>query len=106
MQYAQAIISKLVFYINPSSLTFCKCGTSLVAHWLRLYTSNTGCVGLIPGWDTKISHAVWHGQRNEKKKKITFFYKNYQLKKNYLKVYPKILSTLLIVAVLLLYKYF
>ena len=42
----------------------------------------------------------------KKKKKITFFYKNYQLKKNYLKVYPKTLSTLLIVAVLLLYKYF
>ena len=28
--------------------------------WLRLYASNSGDVGFIPGWETKILHAAWH----------------------------------------------
>ena len=32
--------------------------TSLAVQWLRLYTSNVGGMGSIPGWGTKISHAV------------------------------------------------
>lgn len=31
-------------------------GTFLVVQWLRLWTSNTGGTGLIPGWGTKIPH--------------------------------------------------
>ena len=33
-------------------------GTSLVVQRLRLYASNAGDTGLIPGWGTKIPHAV------------------------------------------------
>ena len=32
-------------------------GTSLTVQWLRLCTSNAGGVGLIPGQETKLSHA-------------------------------------------------
>ena len=35
-----------------------------MVHWLRLHASSMGAVGLIPGWDTKIPHAMWHGQKN------------------------------------------
>ena len=41
----------------------------LVVHWLRLCTSNPGSTGLIPGWETKIPHAVWCDQRKKKGKK-------------------------------------
>ena len=37
--------------------------TSLVVQWLRLYTSNSGGSGSIPGRATKIPHAAWHGQK-------------------------------------------
>ena len=33
-------------------------GTSLAVQWLRLYASNVGSAGLIPGQGTKIPHAV------------------------------------------------
>ena len=33
-------------------------GTSLTVQWLRLCVSNAGAVGSIPGWGTKIPHAV------------------------------------------------
>ena len=36
-----------------------KLGTSLVVQWLRLRASTAGGTGLIPGWGTKIPHAVW-----------------------------------------------
>ena len=42
--------------------------TSLVVQWLRLHAANTQSVDLIPGQGTKIPHAVWHGQKDEKKK--------------------------------------
>ena len=34
------------------------CGTSLEVQWLRLRASNAGGAGLIPGWGTKMLHAV------------------------------------------------
>ena len=39
--------------------------TFLVAQWLTVCTS-AGGMGLIPGWGTKISHAMWCGQRKRK----------------------------------------
>ena len=36
-------------------------GTFLVVPSLRLFASNAGDVGLIPGQGTKIPHTVWHG---------------------------------------------
>ena len=33
--------------------------TTLVVQWLRLRASNTGRVGSILGWGTKIPHAMW-----------------------------------------------
>ena len=32
--------------------------TSLAVQWLRLHASNAGVQGLIPGWGTRIPHAV------------------------------------------------
>ena len=40
----------------------------LVVQWLRLCASNAGCVGSIPGWGDKISHAARHNQ------KVFFFF--------------------------------
>ena len=34
--------------------------TSLLVHWLKLYASNARDEGLIPGLETKISHAMCH----------------------------------------------
>ena len=44
----------------------CWLGTSLAVHWLRLCTFNAGGRVLIPGWGTKIPHALWHGQKINK----------------------------------------
>ena len=38
--------------------------TSLVVQWLRICASTAGDVGLIPGWGTKIPHAIGHSQKN------------------------------------------
>ena len=38
-------------------------GTSLVVQWLRLCTINAEGLGSIPGWGTKMPHAVWHSQK-------------------------------------------
>ena len=43
-------------------------GASLAIQWLRLHTSNTRGMGLIPGWGTEMPHAT---QRGKKKKKAT-----------------------------------
>ena len=40
-------------------------GPSLVVQWLRLRTSTAGVTGSIPGWGTKILHAVRHGQKKK-----------------------------------------
>ena len=47
----------------------CKIGDSLVVQWLRLHVSNAGGMSSIPGWGTKISHAV-HVAKKKKKKKM------------------------------------
>ena len=44
--------------INVTYLTSDVDGTSLVIQWVRLYASTAGGMGLIPGWGTKIPHAV------------------------------------------------
>ena len=38
-------------------------GTSLADKWSRPRTSNAGIESPIPGWETKISHAMWHSQK-------------------------------------------
>ena len=43
-----------------------------MVQWLRLQASNAGGGGLIPGWGTKIRHAVWQNQN--KKVKISEIY--------------------------------
>ena len=40
-----------------------------MVHWIRLNTLNTGSESLIPGWETKIPCALWHGQRKKQPKK-------------------------------------
>ena len=42
-------------------------GTSLVVQWLILCFSNAGGTGSIPGWGTKIPHAMQHSQKKKKK---------------------------------------
>ena len=41
-------------------------GTSLVVQWLRFHSSTAGSLGSIPGWGTKIPHAVWCSQKANK----------------------------------------
>ena len=43
--------------------------TSLVVQWLRLWASNPGAVGSIPGQGTKIPQAAWGGQKKKKSTK-------------------------------------
>ena len=40
-------------------------GTSLAVQWLKLFASNAGGAGSIPGWETKIPHATWCSQRKK-----------------------------------------
>ena len=42
-------------------------GTSLVVQWLRLCASTARGMGSIPGWGTKILHALQCGQKKKKK---------------------------------------
>ena len=42
--------------------------TFLVVQWLRLHAANAWSADLIPDQGTKIPHAVWHGQKDLKKK--------------------------------------
>ena len=42
-------------------------GTSLVVQRLRFRPSTAGRAGSIPGWGTKIPHALWCGQKNPPK---------------------------------------
>ena len=41
--------------------------TSLAVQWLRLHASNPKDPSLLPGWGTKIPHAIWQGQKRKKK---------------------------------------
>ena len=46
-------------------------GNSLVVQWLGLHTSTARAMGLIPGWGTKIPHALQRGPKKKKKKGST-----------------------------------
>ena len=39
-----------------------------MVQWLRLCASTAGGTGLIPGWGTKIPHAVWYGQKKKRER--------------------------------------
>ena len=41
-------------------------GTSLVIQWWRLFPSSASDAASIPGWRTKIPHAVWSSQKQTK----------------------------------------
>ena len=45
-------------------------GTSLEIQWLRLHTSTSGGMGLIPGWGTKIPHPTCNTVKKIKKNKM------------------------------------
>ena len=52
-------------------------GNSLVAQWLGLHAPTAGGPGSIPGWGTKIPHAVQRSQKKKKKdnnKKVCLLY--------------------------------
>ena len=51
-------------------------GTFLMVQWLTLHASNARGADSLPGWGTKILHAMWHGQENILK--IKFKNKNYK----------------------------
>ena len=40
-------------------------GTSLAVQWLRICTSTAGSRGSIPGWGTRIPHAMCRGQKKK-----------------------------------------
>ena len=44
-------------------------GTSMAVQWLRLHASRAGGAGSIPGWGSRILHAVQCSQNVIKKKK-------------------------------------
>ena len=48
--------------------------TSLVVQWLRLYASNAGGMGLIPGQGPKIPLVTWHGQGEKKRMNVIHWY--------------------------------
>ena len=54
--YSEVVVIKIVL------------GTSLAFQWLRLCASNARSLGLIPGWGTKIPHAVQCSQKIKTKK--------------------------------------
>ena len=41
-------------------------GTFLAVQWLRLHTFNAASTGSVPGWGTKIQHAVGSSQKKKK----------------------------------------
>ena len=45
-------------------------GTSLVVEWLSLYASTAGGTGWIPVWGTKIPHAAWYSQKQQRALKL------------------------------------
>ena len=46
--------------------------TSLAVQWLRLHTLSAGGTGLMPGWGTKIPHAVQCSQKKYLKIKLAY----------------------------------
>ena len=51
-------IEKTGFILSSSFMVW---GLAWCVQWLGLHASTAGGVGSIPGWGTKILHAVWHG---------------------------------------------
>ena len=49
--------------MNVSALQKPTEGNSLAVQWLGLRASSAGGTGSITGWETKIPHATWHGQK-------------------------------------------
>ena len=43
---------------------------SRVVQWLGLCAHTAGGLGLIPGWGTKIPHAVWHGPEKKEEEEM------------------------------------
>ena len=37
-----------------------------MVHWSKPHASTAGGMGSIPGWETKVSHAAWPGQKKER----------------------------------------
>ena len=48
--------------------SFARGGNFVEVQWLGLCASPAGGVGSIPGQETKIPHAVWHSQKQNKQK--------------------------------------
>ena len=57
------IVPRVCQFLTFSDLNFGSSGNFLVVQWLGLQASTAVGVGLIPGRQTKIPHAVWHGQK-------------------------------------------
>ena len=55
-----------MFHEKKSNSQVKMTGTSPVAQQVRLYSSSVEGEGLIPGWGTKIPHAVWCSQKVNK----------------------------------------
>ena len=64
--WPQAVQDGLAFHpplSTPSHLTHPRIKQSGVVQQLRFHLPMQRGAGLIPGWGTKISHAMWHGQK-------------------------------------------
>ena len=61
--------SKGTFDVKKSERRGRRWGTSLVAQWLRLCTSNAWGAGSIPGGGTKILHDTQRGIKKKEKEK-------------------------------------
>ena len=59
------LILCLQLVLQELCLNISEIGTSLAWQRQRLCTSNTGGMGLIPGWGIKIPHAAWHIQNKQ-----------------------------------------
>ena len=57
------IVPHVCQFLTFSDLNFGPSGNSLVVQWLGLQASTAVGMGSIPGRQTKIPHAVWHGQK-------------------------------------------
>ena len=71
-------IKKADSFLKPFhwSLKLPLLGTFLVVQWLRLHASTAGGMGSIPGWGTKMLHALQCGKK--KKKNCHYFVIFYQ----------------------------
>ena len=54
--------------INHNGKEFKKDQTSSTVHWLKLWAPKVGGASLIPDRETKLPHAMWHGQNKQTNK--------------------------------------